>query len=50
MDVGVFPSRGMKGEIRREEVAAAGGQDLEALVEAKDKGKAIETMIRGPPF
>ncbi len=47
MDVGVFPSRGTKGDIRREEVAVAGGQEIERLIQAKDKGKAIETMIRG---
>src|SRR4030042_3164349 len=47
IDVGVFPSRAMQGDIKREEVAAAGGQDIESLVESKDKGKAIEAMITG---
>jgi len=47
MDAGVFPAEAMKGDITRKEVAAAGGQDIEALVGSKDKGKAIETMITG---
>jgi uncharacterized protein (UPF0261 family) len=47
MDAGVFPAPSMKGDIKREEVAAAGGQDMETLVESKDKGKAIRTMIAG---
>jgi uncharacterized protein (UPF0261 family) len=47
MDVGVFPSRAMEGNIKKEEVAVSGGQDIETLLQAKDKGKAIATMIRG---
>ncbi len=50
MDAGVFPSRMMKGDVKKEEVAAAGGHDLEDLIQKKDKGKAIETMIRGVTF
>jgi uncharacterized protein (UPF0261 family) len=47
MDVGVFSSPVMEGDIQKEEVAVAGGQDIETLLQAKDKGKAIATMIRG---
>ncbi len=47
MDVGIFPSRAMEGDIKKEEVAVSGGQDIETLLQAKDKGKAIATMIRG---
>ena len=47
MDVGVFPEPDMNGDIRREEVALAGGHDIETLIRGKDKGKAISTMIRG---
>ena len=42
-----FPLPGMEGDIQREEVAVSGGQDIETLLQAKDKGKAIATMIRG---
>ena len=47
MDVGIFSSPVMEGDIQREEVAVSGGQDIETLLQAKDKGKAIATMIRG---
>ena len=50
MDAGVFPSRVMRGGIKREEVAAAGGREIQRLIEGKDKGKAIETMIKGATF
>ena len=48
MDVGIFPSPHCEGDIRRHEVALAGGlRTIERLVEANDKGEAIGTMIRG---
>jgi uncharacterized protein (UPF0261 family) len=47
MDVGVFSSPVMEGDIKKEEVAVSGGEDIETLVQSKDKGKAIATMIRG---
>jgi uncharacterized protein (UPF0261 family) len=47
MDVGIFPSRAIEGDIKKEVVAVSGGQDIETLLQAKDKGKAIATMIRG---
>lgn len=48
MDVGVFPSPVMEGDIKREEVIAAGGEkDLQALLTSKDKGRAIQAVIKG---
>ena len=48
MDVGVFPSPHGEGDLRRHEVALAGGiRTIERLVEANDKGEAIGAMIRG---
>lgn len=47
MDVGVFPSFSAKGDITREEVAAAAGEEIERLIQAKDKEKAIKTMMTG---
>lgn len=48
MDVGIFPSPACEGDIRRPEVALAGGlRTIERLVEANDKGEAIGAMIRG---
>lgn len=47
MDVGIFPSSSAAGDITREEVAAAAGEEIEKLIEAKDKGNAIKTMMMG---
>ena len=47
MDVGVFPSSSATGDISREEVAAAAGEEIQRLIQAKDKGKAIKTMMTG---
>jgi uncharacterized protein (UPF0261 family) len=47
MDAGVFPSEHGEGDIRRERVAAAGGRGRGRAVEAKRKGEAIGTMMRG---
>ena len=47
MDTGVFPSIHGEGDIRRQEVALAGGRPIEQLVAAKDRGKAIRTMMNG---
>ena len=46
MDVGVFPSS-VVGNITREEVAAAAGEEIESLIQTKDKGTAIKTMMTG---
>jgi uncharacterized protein (UPF0261 family) len=47
MDVGIFPSPCGEGDLRRHEVALAGGRTIERLVEGNDKGEVIGTMIRG---
>ncbi len=46
MDVGVFPSD-MTGDITREKVAAAAGEEIEKLIQTRDKEKAIKTMMMG---
>ena len=46
MDVGVFPSPAV-GDITREEVATAAGEQIEKVIQTKDKEKAIRTMMRG---
>lgn len=47
MDVGIFPSPSAVGDITREEVAAAAGEEIERLIQTKDKGMAIKTMMTG---
>jgi len=47
MDTGVFPSSSGEGDVSRHEVALAGGQSIEALIQASDKGEAIRTMMNG---
>lgn len=47
MDVGVFPSSCAVGDITRKEVAAAAGEEIERLIQTKDKGMAIKTMMMG---
>lgn len=47
MDVGVFPSSSAVGDITREEVVAAAGEEIERLIQTKDKGTAIKTMMIG---
>ncbi len=46
MDVGVFPSSAA-GNITREEVAIAAGEEIERLIQIRDKGVAIKTMLMG---
>ncbi len=47
VDVGVLGSPSISSQVSREEVAGAGGDDLEALISAADKGQAMATMTRG---
>jgi uncharacterized protein (UPF0261 family) len=47
MDVGVFPPEHGEGDIRREQVAAAGGRPLEKVLGSRSKGEAIGIMMRG---
>jgi len=37
MDVGVFPSSSVVGDITREEVAATAGEEIERVIQTKDK-------------
>ena len=41
MDVGIFPSRAMEGDIKKEEVAVSGGQDIETLLQAKEQAQLL---------
>ena len=47
MDTGIFPPASGEGDIERHEVALAGGRTIEQLIEGKDKGEAIRTMVNG---
>ena len=46
MDVGVFPSSAV-GDITRQEVAMAVGEEIERLTQTRDKERAIKTMMTG---
>ena len=47
MDVGVFPSPHGEGDIRRGQVAEAGGRTIDQVAGSDRKGEAIGTMMRG---
>ena len=47
VDVGVLDTPKIPADVSREEVAAAAGNDIEALAEAGDRGAAITTMAVG---
>lgn len=47
MDAGVVGKPFFKPDIFRKEVAEAGGGNLDALISEGDRGKAVETMMRG---
>ena len=47
MDAGIFPPSSGEGDISRFKVAEAGGRTIDQLIEAKDKGEAIRTMMTG---
>ncbi len=47
IDVGVLRPPGVTPDVSREEVAAAVGVDMAALVEQSDRGEAVATMSRG---
>ena len=47
MDTGIFPPASGEGDISRLKVAGAGGKSIKQLIEAKNKGEAIRTMIDG---
>jgi uncharacterized protein (UPF0261 family) len=47
IDVGVMPARSSKVDIAADEVAAAGGADIETLRSGNDRGMAMEVMAKG---
>jgi uncharacterized protein (UPF0261 family) len=47
MDVGVLGAPAFRPEVSRDEVAAAGGADLDDLVAAADRGRAVAAMAEG---
>lgn len=47
MDVGVLGKPYINADITREEVARAGGSDINKLISGADRGKAIEVMMNG---
>ncbi len=47
MDAGVLGEPGFAPDISADEVAAAGGDSLEALRARRDRGEAVDVMIRG---
>ena len=47
VDAGVFGEPAIEPDITRDEVADAAGAEIGALVEAGDRGAAVETMSRG---
>jgi uncharacterized protein (UPF0261 family) len=47
VDAGILGTPLTTPDVTREEVAAAAGADVRALVEAGDRGAAVETMARG---
>lgn len=47
IDPGVLGAPAIEADITRQEVARAGGAELDALIAAGDKGQAIQTMIDG---
>jgi len=49
IDVGTLDAPRLKPDITREEVAAAGGGDMGALVARRDRGESVGVMTRGAP-
>jgi uncharacterized protein (UPF0261 family) len=47
IDTAVVGDPGFEPDVRRDEVATAGGADLAKLVEARDRGEAVAAMARG---
>lgn len=47
MDIGVLGPPAVQATISREEIAKAGGTDINALVAAKDRGNALAAMADG---
>ena len=49
IDTGTLEAPKLKPDVTREEVAAAAGFDLAALVARRDRGEAVKAMSRGAP-
>src|SRR3954471_15991583 len=50
IDVGALEEPKINPDVRREEIAAAAGLDLAALVARKDRGETIKAMSLGAPI
>src|SRR5438093_1760089 len=50
IDTGTLEAPKLKPDVRREEVAAAAGVDLAALVARRDRGEAVKAMSQGAPL
>lgn len=50
IDVGTLGEPGLKPDVTRQEVAAAAGADLAAVVKRHDRGEAIQLMSEGAPI
>src|SRR5688572_24739782 len=50
IDVGSLGDPQIKPDISRNEIAAAAGADLAALVAKRDRGEAVAAMSRGAPL
>ena len=50
IDVGTLGEPRLKPDVTRQEVAAAAGVDLPALVAKRDRGEAVEAMSQGAPL
>src|SRR5258708_29380678 len=50
IDAGTLGEPTLKPDITREQVAAAAGVDLAALVARRDRGEAVQAMSRGAPI
>src|SRR5260370_32534113 len=50
IDAGTLGEPMLKPDITRQEVAAAAGVDLAALVARRDRGEAVQAMSRGAPI
>lgn len=50
IDVGTLGEPDLKPDVTRQEVAAAAGADLAAVVKRRDRGEAIQVMSQGAPI
>ena len=50
IDVGTVGKPGLPPDVTRDEIAAAAGADLDAVVKRRDRGEAIQMMSLGAPI